>query len=240
MHAGSPFAKKGGSDLILPIMDIPISVLHWEVFLPEQYKVKDFGGNVMAADLVPPAFRPDIVALSDSGAAISADEVSIGYLGAGQLGGILADQSGAVLPNARVTVSTPSNSFSMTTITDQEGRWAVSNVPSGPIQISAEAAGFQTGIRSATYDANRPTGFNFALGVAANTETVAVRSEVVGGPFRDSPEPQETRKNTATTSICQRRELAEARCWDLAGCGGSASSGYIVQLCASARAERRN
>ncbi len=40
-------------------MDIPISLLNWEVFLPEQYKVKDFGGDVIAANLVPPAFRAE-------------------------------------------------------------------------------------------------------------------------------------------------------------------------------------
>jgi hypothetical protein len=59
MHSGTPFAKKGGADLSLPSMDIPISLLSWEVFLPEQYKVKDFGGDVIAANLVPPAFRTD-------------------------------------------------------------------------------------------------------------------------------------------------------------------------------------
>src|SRR5881398_718445 len=62
MHSGAPFAKKGGADLSLPSMDIPIDLLKWEVFLPEQYKVKDFGGDVVAADRVPPAFRPENVA----------------------------------------------------------------------------------------------------------------------------------------------------------------------------------
>ena len=54
MHSGAPFAKKGGSELSLPSMDVPISLLEWEVFLPEQYKVKDFGGDAIAANLVPP------------------------------------------------------------------------------------------------------------------------------------------------------------------------------------------
>src|SRR5262249_50475812 len=52
-HAGTPFAKKGGSDLTLPKMDVPISVMQWEVFLPQQFKVKDFSGDVIAANLVP-------------------------------------------------------------------------------------------------------------------------------------------------------------------------------------------
>ena len=53
LHAGSPFAKKGDGGLSLPKMDIPISILEWEVFLPEQYKVKDFGGDALAASYWP-------------------------------------------------------------------------------------------------------------------------------------------------------------------------------------------
>src|SRR5581483_3681207 len=44
MHSGAPFARKGGAELSLPSMDIPINLLNWEIFLPEQYKVKGFGG----------------------------------------------------------------------------------------------------------------------------------------------------------------------------------------------------
>src|SRR5260221_1926878 len=52
-HAGSPFAKKGDAGLSLPKMDIPISILEWEVFLPEQYKVKYFGGDPLSASFWP-------------------------------------------------------------------------------------------------------------------------------------------------------------------------------------------
>src|SRR5437899_19928 len=55
MHSGAPFAKKGGSDLSLPKMDVPINLLQWEVFLPERYKVKDFGGDAISANLLPAA-----------------------------------------------------------------------------------------------------------------------------------------------------------------------------------------
>jgi hypothetical protein len=53
MHSGTPFAKKGGSDLSLPSMDVPINVLQWEIFLPDQYKVKDFSGDTIAINLLP-------------------------------------------------------------------------------------------------------------------------------------------------------------------------------------------
>jgi hypothetical protein len=55
MHSGVPFAKKGGADLSLPKMDVPINLLQWEVFLPEQFKVKDFGGDAIATNLLPPS-----------------------------------------------------------------------------------------------------------------------------------------------------------------------------------------
>ena len=55
IHEAVVYKKKGGSDISLPKMDIPIDLLQWEVFLPERYKVKDFGGDAIAANLLPPA-----------------------------------------------------------------------------------------------------------------------------------------------------------------------------------------
>ncbi len=123
MHSGAPFAKKGGSDLSLPRMDVPINLLRWEVFLPEQYKVKDFGGDVMAADLVPAAFQEGVI-VAQYGQASGG--IGIGHGGgaaggvfgapavsapaptyAGQLGGVVTDQSGAVIAGAHVIVSNP-------------------------------------------------------------------------------------------------------------------------------------
>src|SRR5260221_1787173 len=64
LHAGTPFAKKGDAGLSLPKMDIPISILEWEVFLPEQYKVKDFGGDALAASYWPSSL--DLYAREDN------------------------------------------------------------------------------------------------------------------------------------------------------------------------------
>ena len=183
MHSGAPFAKKGGAELSLPPMDIPISLLNWEVFLPEQYKVRDFGGDVIAANLVPPAFRPLTVAYEYERAAEpkSANMVILAPLVPGQLGGVLADPSGAVIPNARVTVTQSAAGYSMTTSTDEQGRWVVSNVPTGPIQIRAEYAGFKSAVRDATYDASQPSTFSFGLEVGSVSETVTVNAVPLNG-----------------------------------------------------------
>jgi hypothetical protein len=190
MHLGAPFAKKGGAEISLPNMDIPISLLNWEIFLPEQYKVKDFGGDVIADNLVPPAFRAETVAYQndDNKEADMASAVNMAWLGAGQLGGVVADPSGAVVPNTRVTVSQPGSGFSMTTITDQQGRWVVSNVPSGAIKIEALAAGFQRAEREASYDSSRPSTYTFALNVGAAAETVQVTAQQLALNGRDYSE----------------------------------------------------
>jgi hypothetical protein len=45
--------EKGGTELALPKMDLPIARVEWEVFLPQQYKVADFGGDALPARLLP-------------------------------------------------------------------------------------------------------------------------------------------------------------------------------------------
>ncbi len=197
MHSGAPFAKKGGADLSLPSMDIPISLLNWEVFLPEQYKVKDFGGDVIAANRVPPAFRADAVAYQneETGAAELASKVGLGVLLPGQLGGVLADPSGAVIPNARITVTQPDNGFSMSTVTDQLGRWVISNLRTGRVRITTVANGFPTTVREAVYDASRGSAYSFALSLGAATETVEVTAAAPALNGRDYSELKQLEKD---------------------------------------------
>jgi hypothetical protein len=178
MHDGAPFAKKGGAELSLPNMDIPISLLNWEVFLPERYKVKDFGGDVIADNLVPPAFRPDTVAYQyERDKDLIASDVNMNALLPGQLGGVIADPSGATVPNARVTVTNQDAGYAMNTVTDQQGRWVVSNVPTGRIRINAQAQGFRNEQRDAVYDSNQPSTYSFALNVGTVSESVTVTAE---------------------------------------------------------------
>ncbi|HEY1676076.1 MAG TPA: carboxypeptidase-like regulatory domain-containing protein [Candidatus Sulfotelmatobacter sp.] len=175
MHDGAPFAKKGGAELSLPSMDIPVSLLNWEVFLPERYKVKDFGGDVIADNLVPPAFQPESAAYQyERDGVLVASNMNNESLLPGQLGGVIADPSGAVVANARVTVTNQENGYSMTTVTDQQGRWVVSNVPAGRIRINAQAQGFKAEQRDAFYEAGQPSTYSFALSVGAATEAITV------------------------------------------------------------------
>lgn len=195
MHAGTPFAKKGGSELALPKMDVPISLLEWEVFLPEQYKVKDFGGDATAANLLPVSMVESLGLAGRMGSF----QVGVGLGGSagggtirgfvtglpmqpllpGQLGGFVVDPSGAVIANAQVTVVHAQTGMTQQTMTDTSGHWVVSNVPSGPVKITATSAGFQRQEKDFNYDASRPTTFNESLSLGAMNSSVTVQSSAI-------------------------------------------------------------
>ncbi len=174
MHSGAPFAKKGGADLSLPSMDIPISLLSWEIFLPEQYKVKDFGGDVIAANRVPQPFREEegMLGLRDR----EDDKLNNLKLEAfpGQMGGYVTDPTGAAVPNARVTITSTSNGATRTATTDASGRWLIGGLGSGNYKAKTEAQGFQSSVLNLNYDANRPSMYGFQLNLGTVSETVEV------------------------------------------------------------------
>ena len=189
IHAGAPFAKKGGSELSLPAMDIPISLMHWEVFLPEQYKVSDFHGDAISESLVPPAFQ-EMAGMSgyefqgdhiERSEIIASSDLASFPLSMGQLGGVIADPSGAVVPNVTVSVTNTDTGFSTSTTSDSEGRWLVSGIPSGRIKIHANANGFRAMERDATYAADRPAHYSFSLSVGAAAESINVESVAING-----------------------------------------------------------
>ena len=187
MHSGAPFAKKGGADLSLPSMDIPISLLTWEVFLPEQYKVKDFGGDVIAANLVPQPFRED-VAFRDQKTreAEMSGNTRIEAL-PGQMSGYVVDPSGAVVPNARITITSSENGATRTAVTDAQGRWLVGALGSGNYKARTEMPGFRTSVFNLNYDSNQPSMYSFPLSIASTGETVEVSAAM---PQISTPQAQ--------------------------------------------------
>ncbi len=214
MHSGAPFAKKGGSDLSLPKMDVPINLLQWEVFLPEQYKVKDFGGDAIAANLLPAASADvsgaeEFDQLSRFGRVSAVANYEIVSLLPGQLGGVIADPSGAVVANAKVTVTHLDTGAVRSVVTDSYGRWIVSNLSSGRVKIAATAPGFSQLTRDLNYDGSSPVPINFPLTVGSVAQTVTVNAES-GRNFttldlerlqRDARKNAEKQLNTASANV---------------------------------------
>jgi hypothetical protein len=177
MHSGTPFAKKGGADLSLPSMDIPISLLNWEVFLPERYKVKDFGGDVIAANRVPEPLREQVAwhgqVPRDKEVSISNGPPRIQFP-AGQMGGFVADQSGAIVANAKVTITSVGTGISRSTVTDSAGQWMQLGLPSGNYQVRVDSPGFKVNASNVSYDSNQPSMFGSVLNVGSASEVVEV------------------------------------------------------------------
>ena len=163
-------------------MDIPINLLSWEVFLPEQYKVKDFGGDVIAANRVPAPFREDEYAMRRGESRDSEARMAM----PGQIGGYVSDPSGAMISNARVTI-TSGNGSSRSVSSDSSGRFVVGGMASGAFKARVEMPGFSTSIFNLNYDASQPSLYSFPLSVANTNETIEVSTQaapsVLGGPL---------------------------------------------------------
>jgi len=183
LSIGTRFTRSGAYEMGLPKLDIPVNVLTWEISLPDRLEVRQFAGNAFAAELFPAAAQNAIVDgtddLGDTDAIAWAQTgVDIGRLEAGQIGGIVADPNGAVIPNAVVTVSNTQTGTSSTTRSDGEGRWVVSGVQPGPVRVTIAASGFSGVQQDLQLDGSRPARLGTTLPVGAVAETVTVTTNL--------------------------------------------------------------
>jgi hypothetical protein len=178
LSAGAPFAKNGSYSMGIPKLDLPINILTWEVFLPDRIDVKQFGGNALSASLFPAGAQADL-AVSIDGAddelnVWSESTVDLASLEAGQIGGIVVDPNGAVIPGAVVSVVNSQTGDTLTTRSNSEGRWAVSGVRPGPVRVKVESSGFKSFDQELSFNSTRPARLGVTLQVGAVTETVTV------------------------------------------------------------------
>jgi hypothetical protein len=200
VHAGAPFEKKGGAELALPKMDVPVGLLQWEVFLPVRYKVEEFGGDAVSARLMPVSQEdaeemPSSMLVSGS----LRDERDIPALGPGQIGGVIADRSGAVIPNARIVVEHLATGKAQNTFTDAAGRWHVRGVGAGMVKVTVSAAGFRQFVQTISCDAGRGSRFSATLDVGNSSETVEISG--VGKPA--VVEKQQTERQVRQNAAAQ-------------------------------------
>jgi outer membrane receptor protein involved in Fe transport len=98
--------------------------------------------------------------------------------GTASLSGRVTDASGAAVPAAAVTIKNSATSATQTVTTDEQGRYAVPDLPIGPYDITASKTGFQNALRSglALTVGSAPV-IDFQLKVGQATETVNVSAE---------------------------------------------------------------
>ncbi|MBI4459097.1 MAG: carboxypeptidase regulatory-like domain-containing protein, partial [Acidobacteria bacterium] len=66
----------------------------------------------------------------------------------GRVAGVLKDPSGAVVPGGRIEIKNLDSRLTKATVTDQRGQYAFDSLPVGSYQVSVDASGFETSVRS--------------------------------------------------------------------------------------------
>lgn len=93
------------------------------------------------------------------------------------LSGTVTDPSGAVLPNAQVTVHSLATGLDRVLKTDGAGLYAVPSLEPGDYKVQANAPGFSTyTVQKVTLDVDQMVSVNMKLAVATAGETVQVES----------------------------------------------------------------
>ena len=178
LHSGEAFAKKGEARMVLPVMDVPISVLHWELFLPDRFSARAAVGNVIPARLVGDAGAMVAFggyATAGGRGAGGGGAVTSRIITAGQVIGRITDTAGAPLPGVTVRARDASGG-QQAAVTDANGFYTLHGVASGAVQVRAELAGFKANEYSFSFD-QRPRQLDMQLAVGALTETVTVQAE---------------------------------------------------------------
>src|ERR1700740_808567 len=96
----------------------------------------------------------------------------------GQLGGTVADQSGAAVANAKVTAINLGTNLSLMVATDESGSYVFKELPIGVYRVSAEGSGFKTATdNSVTINAGTEKRMDFRLKLGQAREVVEVNDE---------------------------------------------------------------
>jgi hypothetical protein len=226
LHAGSPFDKKGNMQMTLPKMDLPISVVEWELFVPDRYRADRFAGNAFAANLVGPIDEESDVREGRGVTAGGGSALGRGFAGGvaggtfrdelimasnGQIVGRVVDEGGAPLPGAAITAS--GSGRTQSAISDQRGVFVISDLPSGPVTVTGQLPGFKSARRSFVFD-QRPRQADLTLTVGGAQETVTVTAEAPLINTRSSESSETIRMNELKTaqsdSVAQRADVPSA------------------------------
>ena len=92
----------------------------------------------------------------------------------GTITGTVVDESGAVVPNANVTITNKATGFSRAVPTNAEGYFSAPALPSGEYEVKTEVSGFRTVVRPATVQAGESTQVNISLTLGQTQEVVTV------------------------------------------------------------------
>jgi Carboxypeptidase regulatory-like domain/TonB-dependent Receptor Plug Domain len=96
---------------------------------------------------------------------------------AGAIVGTVTDASGAIIPNATVTILNPVSGYSRAATTDSAGQYRFVNVPLNPYHMVIRAKGFAAFTQDVDVNSYVPVNLKNALSVGAATTTVTVNGQ---------------------------------------------------------------
>ena len=101
-----------------------------------------------------------------------------GQTNTGDLGGVVRDESGAVLPGATVVATHVETGFAVERFTDADGRFFMPSLPIGAWEIAAELPGFRRVVRTGVMlDIGRTLDLPFELELGTLAEEVTVTAD---------------------------------------------------------------
>ena len=92
----------------------------------------------------------------------------------GTITGAVRDPSGAVVPNANVTVVNTSTNAVRTTVTNNEGIYAFPALVLGPYEVKIETPGFRTVTSKLEFQIQQTARVDFALQVGQTSESIEI------------------------------------------------------------------
>src|SRR5689334_15996968 len=94
----------------------------------------------------------------------------------GIITGTVTDESGAVIPNAKITITNRATEFVRSALANPEGFYSAPALPAGEYEVRCEQSGFRTTVRRATVEAGSTTSVNLGMQVGGTTEVVNVEA----------------------------------------------------------------
>jgi hypothetical protein len=110
------------------------------------------------------------------------------------LQGVIADQTGGVLPGAVVAITNTDTAVSRQELTDDTGTYRFLQVLPGPYKVEVQLPGFTTKVSQVALQVGQPLTLNLELAVGQATDVVSVEAEAtaintenatVGNPFTE-------------------------------------------------------
>lgn len=94
----------------------------------------------------------------------------------GVITGVVTDETGAVIPNATVTITNKATGVERVATTNAEGLYSAPALPAGDYSIKVEARGFKISVRDATLTVGGQTQVNMPMSLGTAAETVTVEA----------------------------------------------------------------